>query len=127
MNQRKLALIDRDAKRDERQLQAREDACTKFLVAARAFQGAGRASVDLDALEGRLNELKKAAAFVELHAPKLADGLLAAVSVAAGRWHSLVLSHRAPSPVVKESDDDFEHALVKLRDLMRENLGTSHQ
>ncbi|WP_394617173.1 hypothetical protein JNUCC0626_47485 [Lentzea sp. JNUCC 0626] len=123
VNQRKLALIDRDTKRDERRLQAREEACAKFLVAARALQSAARAGADLDAVDGRLTVVREAAAFVELHAPELADGPLPAVLTAAGRWHSLQLGHPAASPVVKEADAEFEQALVKLRDLMRESLG----
>ncbi|ANZ35934.1 hypothetical protein BBK82_07415 [Lentzea guizhouensis] len=127
VNQRKLAVIDRDAKRDERQLQSREDACAKFLVTVRAFQSAARAGADPDALEGRLNTLREAAAFVELHAPKLADGPLTAVLTAASRWYSLLLNHSVTSPVIRETDGDFDQALVTLRDLMREELGTSRR
>jgi hypothetical protein len=61
----------------------------------RRFQSAARAGADLDALESRLNTLREAAAFVELHAPKLADGPLTAVLTAAGRWYSLLLNHSA--------------------------------
>lgn len=123
-NQRKLATVDRAFKRDERQLQAREEACRSFLATARAFQSAARSRTAREGLEDQLTALREAAAHIELNAPELADGPLAAVLTAAERWHDLLVSNPATAPVIKEADDDFQQALTKLRDLMREQLGT---
>src|SRR4051812_29024138 len=71
VNQRKLALIDREAKRDERQQQSRADSCMRFLVAARTFQSTARSSAASEGIDGHLNTLKEAAAYIELQAPEL--------------------------------------------------------
>lgn len=123
VNQRRLAVIERDSKRAERQLQSREDAYAKFLVAARAFQAAMRSNAGGE--DKRLDALREAAAYIELNAPELADGPLSPVIAEAERWTNLSATNSRTAPVVREVDADFQHALKKLRGLMREDIAAA--
>jgi len=114
----RLAEIERRAKREERHQQNREDTYAKFLVAARALLPSLRAGTGAAALAA----LRDAAAYIELNAPELADGALAAVLDSGERWAELVLTNPATAPVVKEADEEFHRAVRTLRDLMRNDL-----
>lgn len=120
----RLAEIERSAQREERHQRNREDTFAKFLVAARAFRPALRSATGSDTGDAALSSLRDAAAYIELNAPELADGPLAAVLDAAERLHGLVGSNPATAPAVKEADAEFQQALSDLRDLMRDDLGT---
>jgi hypothetical protein len=120
----RLAEIERGAKREERHQQNREDTYARFLVAARAFRPALRSETNSESGGTALSSLRDAAAYIELNAPELADGPLAAVLDNAERLHGLVVSNPATAPVVKEADLEYQQALSDLRDLMRADLGT---
>jgi hypothetical protein len=119
----RLAGIERDAKREERHQQNREDTYAKFLVAARALPPVLRTGVDPEAGETCLNSLRDAAAYIELNAPELADGPSAAVLDAAERWRNLTLTNSLAAPVVAEAGTAFHDAVSALRELMRTDLG----
>ncbi|GGU67350.1 hypothetical protein GCM10010178_68970 [Lentzea flava] len=116
----RLAEIERRAKREERLQQNRADTYAKFLVAARALRPALRSGAGTG--EAALATLRDAAAYIELNAPELADGALAAVLDTGERWSELVLSNPPTAPAVTEADEEFHHAVRTLRDLMRKDL-----
>lgn len=120
----RLAGIERDAKREERHQQNREDTYAKFLVAARALPPALRAGVNAEVADSCLDSLRDAAAYIELNAPELADGPLAAVLDAGERWRTLTVTNPSAAPVVAEASTMFHQAVRTLRGLMRTDLGT---
>ncbi|XVV00729.1 hypothetical protein ACQPW3_25270 [Actinosynnema sp. CA-248983] len=108
---RRLAL-ERDVRLADRNRQSREDAYAKFLTAARAFP-AGDAA---------LTSLEDAAAYIELHAPTIADGPMTATLDAARRLSTLLQGTPGTSPVVLEARTEYQTALRELRDRMRADL-----
>lgn len=117
----RLAVIERDFRREDRDRQNREDAFAKFLVAARAVPPI-MAAADEAAAESALAALRDAAAYIELNASDVADGPLGAVLQAAQRLRAVVPANSHPVPLVQEARREYLDALSALRNRLRDDL-----
>lgn len=121
----RLALIERETRRAERDRQSREDAYTKFLAAARAIKPGKQPTADPSATESASTALREAAAHIELYSPDLAEGPLAVALAAAERLLTLPLAMSPSAPAVREAEREFDEALAKLRRAMHSDLDDS--
>lgn len=117
----RLATIERDFQREDRDRRNREDAFAKFLVAARAIPSTVVA-VDETSAESALAALRDAAAYIELNAPEVADGPLGGVLDAAQRLRAVALANSRSVPVFQEVEREYLDALSALRNRMRDDL-----
>lgn len=117
----RLATVERDFRREERDRQNREDTFAKFLVAARAIPPIVVAADETSA-ESALAALRDAAAYIELNAPEVADGSLSGVLDAAQRLRAVALANSPSVPVVQEAQREYLDKLSALRNRMRDDL-----
>lgn len=118
----RLAALDREAKRSERIYQDKRDACAKLLTAARVISPMVRADPDESAANAALLALRDAGAYVDLHAPAVADGPMVTLLDTADRLCGLVLRETVSKPVLAEAMTDYDQAFNDLRDRMRDDL-----
>ncbi|MCE7007044.1 hypothetical protein LWC34_30065 [Kibdelosporangium philippinense] len=131
VRQVKLAHVERDARRDERGEQRREDdrkrreeCYATFLVAARTLRDASvRASATSADIGSLVAALREAASIIELRAPKVADESLPAVMERAERLTTVRLNGAA-SQVVMDAVDSFDQRVVTVRQAMRADIAS---
>jgi hypothetical protein len=122
----KLAVIERDHRRDERTDQRleearrlREQSYAEFLVAARALRDGAAPHGGSESL---FAALLNAAAHIELRAPRIADGAVMTMIGAAERLVLVRRTNASGSPVALEAKTEFDRAYAALCSAMRADL-----
>lgn len=113
----RLATMERDDRRTDRDREDRKETFARFLVAARAFPPPQ--SADPAAILTALSAIKDAAAYVELDAPLIADRRMPTVLAAATRLYTLLTTHGPSGAAVDEARQEYLAAVHDLRDDLR--------